>query len=113
MKPRSSFPARCGAFAFLLGASVAAAAACSSSHASTADASTDGRIKDATHAQDVIDASCTVDAGPLVDAQIQLGLQLVTARKCESCHGQTLSGNGDGVPSTVETAAVPDVPKWT
>ena len=45
------------------------------------------------------EASCAVDAGPLDDAVVALGLQLVQAHKCQDCHGQVLSGNNDGVPS--------------
>lgn len=49
------------------------------------------------------EASCAVDAGPYSDAEVALGLQLVGLHKCENCHGDTLSGNNDGVPSlTVE-----------
>lgn len=45
------------------------------------------------------EASCAVDAGPLDDAEVQLGQSVVTAHRCTSCHGLTLSGNYDGVPS--------------
>jgi hypothetical protein len=45
-------------------------------------------------------ASCpAVDAGPLDDAEVALGQQIVSAHKCPSCHGETLSGNFNGVPS--------------
>jgi len=45
------------------------------------------------------DAGCAVDAGPLDDAQVALGAQIVSAHRCTSCHGEALSGNFDGVPS--------------
>ena len=45
------------------------------------------------------DAGCLVDAGPLDDAMVTLGHQIVTAHRCTLCHGDTLSGNFDGVVS--------------
>lgn len=46
------------------------------------------------------EASCAVEAGPLDAAQIALGQQLVATAKCASCHGDALTGNPNGVPST-------------
>jgi hypothetical protein len=43
--------------------------------------------------------SCAVDASAPDPGQVMAGLQLVGTRKCENCHGSTLSGNNDGVPS--------------
>jgi hypothetical protein len=43
------------------------------------------------------EASCVVDAGELDDAEVQLGQSLVISHGCPSCHGETLSGNPDGV----------------
>ncbi len=57
-------------------------------HDGPADATLDGGSEE---------ASCTVDAGPLDDAAIQLGRAIVSAHKCFQCHGATLSGNNDGV----------------
>ena len=68
------------------------------------DATTDSGISgmDATEETEQ-EASCAVDAGPYSDAEVALGLQLVGQHKCENCHGSTLEGNNDGVPSlTVE-----------
>jgi hypothetical protein len=45
------------------------------------------------------EASCAVDAGPLDDAEVQLGQSIVATHRCHTCHGGTLSGNFDGVPS--------------
>jgi mono/diheme cytochrome c family protein len=70
----------------------------------TPDATTDSGISgmDATEEAEQ-EASCAVDAGPYSDAEVALGLQLVGLHKCENCHGSTLEGNNDGVPSlTVE-----------
>ncbi len=55
------------------------------------------------------DAGCAVDAGPLDDAQVALGAQIVTAHRCTSCHGGALAGNFNGVPSptTVGGTAYP------
>jgi hypothetical protein len=84
-------------------------AACSSKTAATGmDGGTDGRGT-TTHSSSSgkssggsADASCAVDAGPLQDAEVQLGLALVKAHNCFSCHGGALQGNDDGVSSTVE-----------
>lgn len=43
------------------------------------------------------ETSCAVDAGPLDDAEVQLGLSIVKTHRCSTCHGGTLSGNYDGV----------------
>lgn len=87
-------------------------AACSQTNAvslddgGTPDATTDNGMSgmDAADAtEDAEEASCAVDAGPYSDAEVALGLQLVGQHKCENCHGSTLEGNNDGVPSlTVE-----------
>jgi hypothetical protein len=46
-------------------------------------------------------ATCTpFDAGTYSDAEIQSGLAIVVARKCEGCHGEQLQGNANGLPST-------------
>ncbi|HEY8086563.1 MAG TPA: hypothetical protein VIF09_01920 [Polyangiaceae bacterium] len=66
---------------------------------------TDAGTTDATstEASPVADGSggvCTVfDAGPRDDAAIAAGLALIKPRKCQQCHGDTLSGNNDGVQS--------------
>lgn len=39
------------------------------------------------------------DAAALSDAAIQAGLKIVQARKCQTCHGQQLQGNQNGLPS--------------
>lgn len=63
------------------------------------EAGSDGEA-DASDAMDMeAEASCAVDAGPLDDAEVALGQQIVRAHKCPSCHGETLSGNFNGVPS--------------
>jgi len=59
------------------------------------------------------EASCAVDAGPLDDAEVALGEQLVAAHKCHSCHGQTLSGNFDGVPSPTTEGGLAYPPNLT
>jgi hypothetical protein len=43
------------------------------------------------------EGSCAFDAGPPDDAAIQLGETIIAAHKCFQCHGQTLTGNNDGV----------------
>jgi hypothetical protein len=46
------------------------------------------------------DAGCVpVDVGPLDPNQVMLGEALAKAEKCFKCHGDTLSGNFDGVMS--------------
>ena len=45
------------------------------------------------------EASCAFDAGLLDDAEVAFGKQIVTACNCQDCHGGTLSGNFNGVPS--------------
>jgi hypothetical protein len=59
------------------------------------------------------EASCAVDAGPYSDAEVALGLQLVGLHKCETCHGATLSGNNDGVPSLTVEGGVAYPPNLT
>jgi hypothetical protein len=59
------------------------------------------------------EASCAVDAGPLDDAEVALGEQLVAAHKCHSCHGQALSGNFDGVPSPATEGGLAYPPNLT
>jgi Cytochrome c len=84
-------------------------AACSQTNAvslddgGTPDATTDSGISGMDAAEEAEEASCAVDAGPYSSAEVALGLQLVGQHKCENCHGSTLEGNNDGVPSlTVE-----------
>lgn len=85
--------------AFLAGG--AAIAACSSVDAVSIDDA--GPAGDATTDHDASDedtgTSCAVDAGTPDPALAMMGLQLVGNHKCENCHGSTLSGNNDGVPS--------------
>jgi hypothetical protein len=47
------------------------------------------------------------DAGGLSDAQVQLGRSLVTQKKCQDCHGETLGGNRNGVPAPGGGSAYP------
>jgi hypothetical protein len=54
-----------------------------------------------------VDAGCAVDAGPLDDAEVALGFALVQQLKCQQCHGQTLSGNRNGVPAPGGGTAYP------
>jgi hypothetical protein len=68
-------------------------AAVSPGDAGSRDATTVGL--DATEEE----ASCAVDAGPLDDAQVALGLALVGVHMCAQCHGSVFSGNNDGVMS--------------
>lgn len=46
------------------------------------------------------EASCAVEAGAHDASQVALGQQLVASAKCTSCHGDALTGNPNGVPST-------------
>jgi hypothetical protein len=73
------------------------------------DASDAMAAADSDSASDDAAPSCAVDAGPLDDAQVALGQQTVAARKCPSCHGETLSGNSNGVlsPTTEGGMAYP------
>jgi hypothetical protein len=59
------------------------------------------------------EASCAVDAGPLDAATIAEGLQLVGQHRCENCHGSTLSGNNDGVPSLTAEGGLAYPPNLT
>ncbi len=92
----------------LLPAGVAGFAACSSTTTATVtDGGTDARAKTKDGGKQAgndasAEASCAVDAGPLQDAEIKLGLALVTSHGCFTCHGGALEGNDDGVQSTVE-----------
>ena len=62
--------------------------ACSSSSKGEADASTEAAP----------DVGCVpVDSGPLDDALVAEGQTLVQTEKCRKCHGDTLSGNFDGI----------------
>jgi hypothetical protein len=61
----------------------------------TLEGAADGESEGAAEA--AAEASCAVDAGPLDDAQIQLGAAIIATHRCFDCHGQTLSGNNDGV----------------
>ncbi len=70
-------------------------AAVSSGDAGSHDATLVGSDADAMAEE----ASCVVDAGPLDDAQVALGLALVGVHMCAQCHGGAFSGNNDGVMS--------------
>jgi hypothetical protein len=60
----------------------------------TSDAQTEAGERDGS-------ATCTpFDAGAYTDAEVQSGLAVVVARKCEGCHGEQLQGNANGLPST-------------
>lgn len=61
------------------------------------DATLDGTADAEEQAEAATEASCAVDAGALDDAQIALGATIISTHRCFSCHGQTLSGNNDGV----------------
>ncbi len=74
-----------------------------SADATTPDVSVDSAPEASAEAGDASDAAptCTpFDAGALDPNAVDAGLQLVGTHKCENCHGSTLSGNKDGVPST-------------
>jgi hypothetical protein len=58
-----------------------------------ADAGSDGSELDAP-------ACVPFDAAVYTDAEVQAGLAIVLARKCEQCHGEQLQGNQNGVPSS-------------
>ena len=48
--------------------------------------------------EDGSDAGCVpFDAGPLDTALAMQGLSIIEQRKCQTCHGETLSGNDNGV----------------
>jgi hypothetical protein len=59
------------------------------------------------------EASCAVDAGPLDDAQVALGAQIVASHKCTSCHGGALAGNFNGVPSPTAVGGTAYPPNLT
>jgi hypothetical protein len=63
--------------------------------AGSSDATLDVAVEAESEAE--AEASCAVDAGPLDDAEIQLGAAIISTHRCFDCHGQTLSGNNDGV----------------
>jgi len=69
----------------------------STGDAGSADATLDGTADGESEGEAEAEASCAVDAGPLDDAQIQLGAAIISTHRCFDCHGQTLSGNNDGV----------------
>jgi len=66
--------------------------------AGSADATLDSALDAESEGEAEAEASCAVDAGPLDDAEIQLGAAIISTHRCFDCHGQTLSGNNDGVP---------------
>jgi hypothetical protein len=127
MTRRPSLALRCVVLAsLLLPATGAALAACDDngtlavrpdSGTAASDATTDvGMSADAgmdSAEEPEQEASCAVDAGPLDDATIALGLQLVGLHKCENCHGSTLSGNNDGVPSLTAEGGLAYPPNLT
>lgn len=61
------------------------------------DATLDVGVEAAQEAEAQAEASCAVDAGALDDAEVQLGETIIMGHRCFQCHGQTLSGNNDGV----------------
>src|ERR1700722_13894049 len=126
MARRPSLALRCAVFAsLLLPAAGAALAACDDDgplavrpdSGAASDATTDvGTPAEAgmdSAEEPEQEASCAVDAGPLDDATIELGGQLVGLHKCENCHGSTLSGNNDGVPSLTAEGGLAYPPNLT
>jgi hypothetical protein len=131
MTSRSSLTVRCVALGFLLiPAAGAVVAACDSngtvvstpidsgaSHdATSADTGSDSGLDasiDVAEEPSEVEASCAVDAGPLDDAEVALGMELVTLHKCQNCHGVALSGNNDGVPSTTAEGGLAYPPNLT
>ncbi len=77
----------------------------------------DGSLPDvavvADSSPDSAPTSCAFDAGPLDDAAVQLGASLVQSHGCYTCHGQSLSGNNDGVPSSSADGGVAYPPNLT
>lgn len=62
------------------------------------DATLDGTLPDGEQeAEAAEEASCAVDAGSLDDAEVALGYAIISTHRCFDCHGQSLSGNSDGV----------------
>jgi hypothetical protein len=54
--------------------------------------------------------ACTpFDAGALDDASVARGLSLIKQYKCQKCHGQTLTGNNNGVQTSYGTAYPPNL----
>jgi hypothetical protein len=122
MTRRPAFALRCFALGLLLvPATGAALAACDDSGTLAIAPDSGAHAGDATTADTSVDAgeepseeaSCAVDAGPLDDAQVALGLQLVGIHKCEDCHGDTLSGSNDGVPSLTAEGGLAYPPNLT
>ncbi len=129
MPRRPSIALRCLALASLLASGAGAVlAACNddgtlaahpdsgagASDATAADVSAADAGMDADAAEEPQpEASCAVDAGPLDAATIAIGLQLVGQHKCENCHGSTLSGNNDGVPSLTAEGGLAYPPNLT
>jgi len=129
MLRRSSLTLRgCAIVMFLLRAEWAGLTACTSS--GTASPAEAGHVADATMAEAAgmkpeaagamgeaagatAEASCAVDAGALDDATVAFGQQLVTLHKCASCHGSSLSGNFDGVPSATAEGGTAYPPNLT
>jgi hypothetical protein len=70
-----------------------------------ADSGTDGTVD-----AGVDSGACVAfDAASLDDAEVALGLSIVTQLQCQKCHGTQLAGNNDGVasPNTVGGLAYP------
>ena len=80
---------------------------CAASDAPTAD------VGDEVDAAPEAEALCAVAAGPLDDAEVQLGQSIVSTHRCHTCHGETLSGNFDGVPSPLTEGGVAYPPNLT
>ena len=80
---------------------------CAAPDAPTAD------VGDEVDAAPEAEALCAVDAGPLDDAEVQLGQSIVSTHRCHTCHGETLSGNFDGVPSPQTEGGVAYPPNLT
>ena len=80
---------------------------CAASDAPTAD------VGNEVDAAPEAEALCAVDAGPLDDAEVQLGESIVSTHRCHTCHGETLSGNFDGVPSPQTEGGVAYPPNLT
>lgn len=128
MTRRSSLRLRCAALTLLVVPMTAATlAACDGNgtlalapdsgtkaltDATTVDTGADSSV-DATEEPAEEEASCAVDAGPLDDATVALGQQLVILHKCENCHGMTLTGMNDGVPSRTAEGGLAYPPNLT
>jgi hypothetical protein len=128
---RSSLAQRCCALGLLvLPAASGVVVACSSGSGGGVTPATDGSAADGmatdvgidvtadTTAVDATEesseeAGCEVDAGPIDDADLVLGLQLIGQHRCEYCHGSTLSGNNDGVASLTAEGGLAYPPNLT